>query len=343
MWKAIRANKIKSIVLISAIGLLMLFAGGFIGWSIRETSQGIIFGLFISGFIWFFLTFAAVFEGEGIFLAVARAREVSHDEAPRLYNIVEEMKIAAALPKMPKIFLIESPALNAFAVGAPDTVASVAVTRGLMEALSREEIQGVIAHEIGHIKNQDTTFMTTAGVMVGTIVLLSDLFSRMLFYRGVLEEVIPESEAVLPKIKGLGRASIIFWIISIFIALVAPILANIIYLACSRSREYLADASAALFTRYPEGLASALEKISASTIPLESANEITAPMYIVNPLRLNCEGKGFSLFSTHPPVRERIEILRSMASGAGLAEYNAAFNRTTGKNISKASAISRQN
>lgn len=335
MWKAIQANKIKSIVLISLMGVLLLLTGGFAGGYLAGTMQGVLLGIGISGFLWFILTFAAVFEGEGIFLSISGARQISHDDAPQLYNVVEEMKIAAALPAVPRVFIIESPAMNAFAVGSPEK-ASIAVTRGLLEMLSREELQGVVAHEIGHIKNQDTKFMTIAGIMLGAIVLIAEFFSNMIYFQGVTGGSSRDRE---DSDSDSGKSNIVFTIIAIVLAIIAPILANIIYLACSRSREYLADASAALFTRYPEGLASALEKISSDHTPLETANKVTAPMYIINPLELDTEYDRGPLFSTHPATAERVKILRAMASGAGLSEYNEAFRTATGKNIFNAESM----
>lgn len=332
MWEAIQKNKIKSAILIIAMGALLIFLGAFIGGAIMGGQGGILGGIFISGLLWFFLTVIATTQGHNILLAFSGAREVSHDDAPQLYNIVEEMRIAAALPQTPKVFIMESRAPNAFAVGSPKHCA-VAVTTGLLSVLSRDELQGVIAHEIGHIKNQDTKFMTIAGVMLGTIVILADIFTRSIFYGRIGERRRSTSNR-----DGGAQIQILIFVFAVILAILAPLLAQILYFACSRSREYLADASAAIFTRYPEALASALEKISSSRIPLENANRVTAPMYIVNPLAAS-SSEAFSLFSTHPPVQERIRILRSMAGGAGLNEYNNAFRKATGKDIVGTSSL----
>lgn len=306
------------------MGILLILLGGVIGGAVfgANDSRGILLGIFIAGFIWFILTLVALFQGRNLLLAVSGAREVKHSDAPQLYNIVEEMRIAAALPNTPKVYIMEERAPNAFAVGTPEN-AAVAVTTGLLSVLSRDELQGVMAHEIGHIKNLDTKFMTVAGVMMGTIVILADVFVRMVFYGGVGRR--------RSSSKGGGQAQLILFVVAIILAILAPILAQLLYLACSRSREYLADASAAIFTRYPEGLASALEKISGSNIKLEAANRVTSPMFIINPT-MKAHGGGNSLFSTHPPTRERVKILRSMG-GAGLNDYNQAFRQTTGKNV----------
>ncbi|HOK03977.1 MAG TPA: M48 family metallopeptidase [Victivallales bacterium] len=319
MWEIVRQNKIKSAFLICAMGLLLLFLGASFGVFFSRGRSGIVLGISFAGVIWFFLTFIAFVEGKNILLAFSGAKEVKHKDAPQLYNIVEEMKIAAALPSTPKVYIIESNAPNAFAVGSPGDCA-VAVTTGLLTILNRDELQAVIAHEIGHIKNEDTKFLTLAGVMLGTIVILSDMFTRMIFYGNIGGRRSRSSR------DSGGQIQVILIFAGIILAIIAPFIAQLIYFACSRSREYLADASSAIFTRYPEGLASALEKISAKAkIPLESANRVTAPMYIIPPLGL--DGHSFSsLFSTHPPTEERIKILRSMA-GARIHDYNEAYKK----------------
>ena len=304
-----------------------MLLGGVIGGALfgAEDVRGILLGILISGFIWFIMTLIALFQGRNILLAVSGAREVKHADAPQLYNIVEEMCIAAALPKTPKVYIMEERAPNAFAVGTPDN-AAVAVTSGLLSVLSRDELQGVIAHEIGHIKNLDTKFMTIAGVMMGTIVILADVYVRSMFYGSLMGGRRRSNSS-----QGGGQLQLILMIIGIILAILAPLLAQMLYMACSRSREYLADASAGVFTRYPEGLASALEKIAGSHTKLASANRVTAPMYIINPA-MKAYGGGSSLFSTHPPTKERVAILRSMG-GAGLNDYNRAYKATLGKDV----------
>jgi heat shock protein HtpX len=310
------------------MGALLLALGALIGGSISGGQDGILGGLFLAGLVWFFLTVIAVSQGKNILLSLSGAREVKHDDAPQLYNIVEEMRIAAALPATPKVFIVESRAPNAFAVGTPDN-AAVAVTTGLLSVLSRDELQGVVAHEIGHIKNQDSRFMTIAGIMLGVIVIIADVYTRSMFYGGMGQRRSSSSD----RDGGGNQLQIVLFVVAIVLAIIAPILANLLYLACSRSREYLADASSAVFTRYPEGLASALEKISRSSVPLDSATRVTAPMYIINPLSKACGNQAFSLFSTHPPTEERIRILRSMASGAGFNDYNKAYGKVNGGTI----------
>ena len=331
MWEAIKANKRKSLFIIILMGLLLAALGGSIGGFIypEQYQQGILIGIGAAFLLWFILTLTALFQGKNILLALSGAREVSHSDAPQLFNIVEEMQIAAALPKMPKVFIMEERAPNAFAVGTPENSA-VAITTGLLSILSRDELQGVIAHEIGHIKNLDTKFLTIAGVMLGTIVIISDVFVRAMFYGSLFGG---RSRRRSNNNGGGGGIQIALFVIAIILAIVAPILANLLYLACSRTREYLADASSAIFTRYPEGLASALEKISQPQIPLTSSNRVTAPMYIVKPIMKAQGGGGGALFSTHPPTKERVTILRSMGNGAGLMNYNNAYKQIKGKSV----------
>jgi len=265
-------------------------------------------------------------------LGLARARKIGHDDHPRLYNIVEEMKIASGLEKVPDIYIIDDPAPNAFAVGRNPDKASVAITSGLLQKLNRDELQGVIGHEIAHIKNRDVLLMAISGVMLGTIVILAWYASRFMLFGGMARSRSSSS-------SGGGGAQIIILVAAIVLMILAPIMAQFIYFAISRKREYMADASSALYTRYPEGLASALEKIAASTSQLKSANQATAPMYIMNPFRK--EGRAASnLTSTHPPISERVRILRSMA-GASPADYEQVYQKVhgTGKGVIPASAL----
>jgi heat shock protein HtpX len=228
------------------------------------------------------------------------------------------MKIASGLEKMPDIYIIDDRAMNAFATGRDPNKASVAITTGLLEKLNRDELQGVIGHEMAHIKNRDVLLMAITAVMLGTIVILAWYVSRLLIFGGMGRS--------RRSSGGGGQAQIIILIVGVVALILAPILAQLIYYAISRKREYLADASSALYTRYPEGLASALEKIGGSTVELKSANKATAPMYICNPF----QKKGMSLSnptSTHPPIAERVRILRSMAGGASFANYDKAFRQ----------------
>ncbi|OGN96779.1 MAG: peptidase M28, partial [Chloroflexi bacterium RBG_13_51_36] len=249
------------------------------------------------------------------------AKKIKPDDHPRLYNVVEEMKIASGLEKMPDIYIIDDPALNAFATGRDPNRASVAITSGLLQKLNRDELQGVIGHEISHVKNRDVLLMAMCSVVLGTIVLLAWYGSRFLIFGGAGSRRSSSS-------RGGGQAQIIILIVALVFMILAPIFAQLIYFAISRKREYLADASSALYTRYPEGLASALEKLGAATGQLKSANKATAPMYIVNPFRQKGM-KASDLSSTHPPISERIRILRAM-SGASFNDYDQAYRQLHG-------------
>ena len=329
MWELIQENKRKSFFLFLAMGaclLLLGYAAGdlFIGdFEGDSFSDGGFLGLGFASFVWAGLSLVAYFSGDQILLASSRAKEVSRDVHPQLFNIVEEMKIAAGLPAMPKIYIIDDPAPNAFATGRKSERSAVAVTAGLLGRLNRDELQGVIAHEMSHIMNRDVLFMTFAGVMLGAIVLISDLFWRRSYHRS-------GSSRRYRSGRSQGSAQGILLLLALFFVILAPIAARLLYFALSRRREYLADASGARLTRYPEGLASALEKIASAGLKPASANRVTAPMYIANPFQE--EGLGFvHMFSTHPPVEQRIKILRTMAGGAGYLNYEKAYSAVTGE------------
>ena len=317
MWEIIRANRRKSALLIGLLGSVLVTLGGAIGYYFfpADPMQGIFFGCLFALGIWVILLLASITSGEQILLATAGARQVSHHDAPQLYNVVEEMKIASGLPAMPKVYIMDSHVPNAFAVGLKPERAAVAVTSGLLSKLNRDELQGVIAHEIGHIVNRDTLYMTMAGVTVGAVVILSDLFLRGLWFSGGGNR--------RRSSKGGGQLEMIIFVVTILLAILAPLISQLIYLATSRKREYLADASAAQFTRYPEGLASALEKISDNQEKKFSKSRTLAPMFIVNPMAA-WEGSS-GLFSTHPPTAERVRILRRMTRGSSLQVYEQAY------------------
>jgi heat shock protein HtpX len=268
--------------------------------------------------VWIVMLLANLAAGERILLAAAGAREVTHADAPQLFNIVEEMQIASGLPALPKVYVIDNPAPNAFAVGLKPARAAVAVTSGLLAQLNRDELQGVIAHELGHITNRDTLFMTLAGVTVGAVILLADLYLRGMRFGG--------GRVRRAGGRGGGQAAVIMMVVALVLAILAPILAQLLYFACSRRREYLADASSAQFTRYPAGLASALEKISGAQHGGLEVSRALAPMFIVNPLA--AAGATTSVFSTHPSTADRIRVLRTLTSDVSLAAYAAAFQQT---------------
>ncbi len=323
MWELIRANKRNSIVLLVLMAVCLMLLGFIIGLSFFGPEGG-FFGLIIATVIWLILTAVSFSSGDQIFLAASKAKPVTHDVHPQLFNVVEEMKIAAGLP-MPKVYIINDPAPNAFATGRKPETASVAVTAGLLGRLNRDELQGVIAHEISHILHRDILFVTLAGIMLGSIVLLSQVFLRGMFYSSM-----GSSRRYSSGGKGGGQAQLIMLIIAIVAAILAPLMAYLLYYALSRKREYLADAGAARLTRYPEGLAGALEKIANDKSPqLATVNKVTAPMYIVNPFKKKKQMKLSDLTSTHPPISERIKILRSMTHGASFKDYSRSFSDIT--------------
>ncbi|PWR23769.1 M48 family metallopeptidase [Zavarzinia compransoris] len=239
--------------------------------------------------------------GDRIVLSLSGAREVTAEQEPQLHNIVEEMAIAAGIPK-PRVAVMETEALNAFATGMSTERSAVAVTRGLMQALNREELQAVVGHEMGHVQNLDVRYGTAVGVYVGLIALVGDAVLRMSRFGGGRRS------------SGNGKnngAQAILMVILVIAAIVAPIAAKLVQMAISRQREYLADATSARLTRNPLALISALEKLGASTVPLDRANRATQHLFIVNPFR-DFSAKATALMSTHPPLAQRIERLRNL-------------------------------
>jgi heat shock protein HtpX len=329
MWEQIRSNQTRSAMLVVWMGVLLLLLGYLLGMYFFDNGiAGLIFALIL----WVIMSLVAYFQGDSILLAVSGARKIGRDDHPRLYNIVEEMKIASGLEAMPSIYVVDDPALNAFATGRDPKKASVTITSGLLQKLNRDELQGVIGHEVSHIKNRDVLLMAICSVLLGTIVILAWYASRVMLFGGM-------GRTRRSSSGGGGSGQIIIILVAIALMILAPIMAQLIYFAISRRREYLADASSALYTRYPEGLASALEKIAASPEQLKTANKATAPMYTVNPFRK--QGMAASdLTSTHPPISERIRILRSMV-GASFADYAVAYRevRDTSKVLIPAAAV----
>jgi heat shock protein HtpX len=285
--------------------LLLVFVALLAGVSI---ALGIVLGLpypFAPLLIIPFLIIALVmyYSSSRVTLAISQAHEVTKEEEPELYRTVENLCIGAGLP-MPKVYVIEDGSPNAFATGRDPDHAAIAVTRGLLQKLDKLELEGVVAHELSHIGNYDIRMMTIVVVLVGLTALMADFALRLTLFGA--------GRRSSNRGRGGGAGVAIIYAIALVAIILTPIAAQFIRFAISRQREFLADASAALLTRYPEGLARALEKISADPDPLEAANKATAHLYINNPLR---EHKSLlnNLFSTHPPVEERIQLLRSMA------------------------------
>lgn len=264
-----------------------------IGWAVSYYYQSpwilyaaVAFSLLMNvGSYWF---------SDKLVLKMTKARPATREEFFDLYTVTENLAITAGLP-MPKLYVVDDPAPNAFATGRNEKHAVVAATTGLLAMLDRTELEGVIAHELSHIKNRDMLVMTVAVVLAGFIAIVADIFLRMAFIGGNNE--------------GNGRAGIIFIILGVVAAILAPIAAQLIQLAISRRREFLADSSGALLTRYPDGLASALQKIASYNRPMRSANHATAHLFISNPFGANAGKFINKLFATHPPVEERVEAL----------------------------------
>ncbi len=315
MFAVIRSNQRKSVVLILLMGVVLALMGYGLGF-LAHPSFG-LHGVAVAAVVWLLMLAVSFAGGESMLMAQAGGREIQKKDAPQLYNLVEEMQLASGLAATPKVYLIDTPTPNAFAVGRNERRAALGFTTGLMARLNRDELQGVIAHEIAHIKNRDTLFMTLAGTTMGAIIMLADLFARGLRFGA-------GSARRNSSGKGDGGAAIML-LIALVVAIVAPLLAQLLYFATSRRREYLADACAAQYTRYPEGLASALEKIAGGQKPGAEVNRVLAPMYIVSPLAAHA--RDSSLLSTHPPTADRVRVLRAMGGSASLRAYEDAYKK----------------
>jgi len=299
LYEQISRNKWKSAALVvffmAFIFVLTWFFEYMTGWG-----KG---GLVLAVVIAMATAAAGYYSSDKVVLAISRARPVKKEEYPYLYNVVEGLAIAAGIPT-PRCYVIDDTAPNAFATGRNPQNAVICVTTGILEKLNRVELEGVIAHEMSHIKNYDVRLQTVVVVMAGVVALLSDWMLRSFFWGG-------GRRRSSDRERGGGGAGAVLIVVGLVLALLSPLIATVIQLAVSRKREFLADASGAMLTRYPAGLASALRKISADTEPLEVANKATAHLYIVNPLK-DIKGAVNKLFSTHPPIEERIAALEKM-------------------------------
>lgn len=304
MYKQIDSNKRRTALLIGAFLIFVIGLGYLLAWYFNSP---II--LVIAVIIAIVQALVSYYYSDSITLAVSGAKEIPRKEPfLDLHRVVENLAITAGLPK-PRIYVIDDPSPNAFATGRDPKHAAIAVTTGLLDKLNKTELEGVIAHELSHVGNYDIRLMTIIVVLVGVVALLSDFFLRWTWFGGRRRDS-----------EGGGQLQLILFIIAIALAILAPLAATLIQLAISRKREFLADASGALLTRYPEGLAEALEKIAADKEPLHVANKATAHLWIANPFKENVEdghgSRGWfaGLFDTHPPVGERIKRLRAMIS-----------------------------
>lgn len=298
MFEEVRGNKIKSVVLI----ILFLFLVGILGLVIGLIYGSTVFGIAISVFVGMVYVLIVFNSGDQMILKMTGARPVTKKEFPYLYHTLEGLAIAAGIPT-PKAYVIEDSALNAFATGKDPQHASITVTTGLLKVMKRQELEGVIAHEMSHIKNYDVRFMMLAVVLVGLVTLLSDFILRSFLWG---------SHGRKRDNHGGGNIQLLFIALGLLFAILAPLIGYMIKLAISRKREFMADANAAILTRYPPGLANALEKIKKDPDPLvDKANKATAHIFISTPFR---KKHGFvnKVFATHPPIEERIKRLKEM-------------------------------
>jgi heat shock protein HtpX len=301
----IARNKRNSLLLIGGfllfflvVGLVIGLAWGGVGnwpfaWTVALGAAGVAF----------VLTLISFYGGSSALMAMSGAKEISKADDPQLFNVVEELCLAGGLP-MPRIYVINDTAMNAFATGRDPKHAVVAITAGLRQKLNRDELQGVMAHELSHVRHYDIRYAMLMAVLVGTLVILCDVFLRSMFWGGGRRRSSRDRD-------GGGAAQLILLVVALLLAIIAPLLARIIQMALSRQREYLADAGAVELTRNPDGLASALTKLTNDTEVLEVANRATAPLYIVHPIK-KFEARAKNIFRTHPPLDDRVKRLRSL-------------------------------
>ncbi len=310
MYEHIGKNRAKTYLII--IGFLVFIAaiGYFVGlyldyqYGVRGEYSILLLGFALA--IAVIMSFASYYYSDRLVLSLTRARPISRQENPRVYYMVEGLSIAAGMP-MPKIYMVEDRGLNAFATGRNPQHGVIGFTRGLLDSLNDEELKGVIAHELSHIKNYDILLGTVIVVLVGMVTIVSNILLRMFIFGGRRRS---------SSRSGGGLISLILMIVGLVLILLSPLIAAIIRFAVSRNREYLADSSGALVTRYPAGLASALEKIKGRSA-VNTANSATAHLFISNPIGKKNRAMFKNLFNTHPPVEERIKRLKEMSLGVG--------------------------
>jgi len=311
------ANRRNSFLLVLIIVAILGALGAAIGYGTTGAPEGAIGWLGIFGIVAIVSSLVGYFNGDRVVLAASRAREVTDAQAPQLLNVVRELTLAAGIP-MPRVYLIDDTALNAFATGRDPKHASIAVTTGLVARLDREALQGVIGHELAHVRNYDIRYAMLVGVLVGTIALVADVFLRMTFWGGMGRRSSSD--------RGGGGLQAIVFMIAILLAILAPFFSRLVQMAVNRQREYLADASGVELTRNPAGLQRALAIIAEDQEVLEVANRATQHLYFRNPIH-KFEDRSKGLFSTHPPLIERINRLRALTGEApidpaGLPAYS---------------------
>ena len=317
-YDQISKNKWKSALLVSVFIVIILALGFFVGY-IWGFDYAII-GLMIAAIIATIMSFMSYYNSDKIALASAGARQVTHEEFPYYVNTVEGLAIAAGIPA-PRTFIIDTPAMNAFATGRDPEHAAIAVTSGLLERCNRLELEGVLAHEMSHIGNYDIRLMCMVVVLVGLLVIFSDVVVRMIFWGGMFGDRDRGGGG-----EGGGAFQIIIMVVGLVFLILSPFLGQLLQLSISRKREYLADASSAKLTRYPEGLASALEKLTVEAKPFPRTSNATAHLFIVQPFKKEAKQQKrhkSSLWDTHPPIEERIKLLHQMSGLEGM--YNQAM------------------
>ena len=313
-YSQIAANRRNSFLLALIVVALLGALGFAIGYALSGYVAGGAVATAIAVVIGTLLALGSYFAGDSLVLAASSAKEIAEDQAPQLFNVVRELTIAADIP-MPRVYVIDDTAPNAFATGRDPKHASIAITTGLLQKLTREELQGVIGHELSHVRNYDIRFSLIVGVLVGSVALLSDFFLRFTFWGG--------RGRSRDDREGGGGLQIIVFVIAIVLAILAPIAARFVQLAINRQREYLADASSVELTRNPHGLEGALEKIAGDQEVLEVANRATQQMYFTNPIK-KFEARSSSLMATHPPILDRINRLRALTGERPLDQTEAA-------------------
>ncbi len=297
IYQNIGSNKRSTVVIMILFVVVISFLAWFVGNYFFEGS-----GVSFLGFALVFSGISGLFSyytSDSLVLAISNAKEVTKQEAPDLHNLVENMCIASGISK-PKVYIINDSSMNAFATGRDPKHSSICFTTGIVQRLEKRELEGVVAHEMSHIGNFDTRLMCIVCVLVGTVSLLSNWMTRGFFFKG------------RRRSSSDGEIGGILFLVGLVLLILSPLISTLIKLAINRKREFLADSTAALITRYPKGLADALRKISQDTEILEAANSATAHMYIADPIRTGLKSSISTLFDTHPPIEERIRRLESM-------------------------------
>jgi heat shock protein HtpX len=310
-YSQISANRRNSFFLVLILVVILSVLGFAIGYGTTGQAGAGLGWLGIFGVIAIISSVASYYTGDKVVLGVSKARLVTAEQQPQLINVVTEMSLAAAIP-MPAVYLIDDTAPNAFATGRDPKHASIAITTGLLQKLDREELQGVIGHELSHVRNYDIRYSLLVGVLVGTVALLADFFLRFTFWGGF-----GGRRSSNDRDGGGGLQAIVF-VVAIVLAILAPFFTRLVQLAVSRQREYLADASSVELTRNPQGLERALAAISEDREVLEVANRATQHLYFTNPIK-KFEARSKGLFSTHPPIVDRINRLRALSGEGPLA------------------------